>query len=321
MKFFKAQQPVFQWKQMKKRGFHLDEFLYAFMLLNGFTRHEAQVQGVTLHWLQKSPKKAVKKAPKKWVVLVHGIASTSSHWAHTAIDLVNRGYSVLIPDLPCHGRSEDPLDLDLKGSKKCTPDYFFGLFTEWMTLIAPKITKGRYHLVGNSLGGGMCLRFALEHPEILKSLALISPAGGFESKKQWEEFRKDLQFEGPKDIGRARHYIERIYHKPPVYTFALAKPFMKAMSQGGLREMVALSDFENASIVSAEKGPRTLQVPTLIIWGKSEKLFPYSHLENFKKHLNAEASIEFEEPEGIGHVPQLEKPRWLNERLARFLSS
>lgn len=313
---FKARSAVFQWDQLKKRGFHLDEFLFAYLLVNGFTRHEAKVQGVTLHWLQKSSQN-----PKKWVILVHGIASTSSHWTHTAIDLVKRGYSVIALDLPCHGRSADPHDLDSpKRPKACTPDYFFGLFSEWMSEVAPKITGSPYHLVGNSLGGGMCLRFALESPEVLKSLMLISPAGGFESKQQWEDFRENLQFKTSKDLARARDYIERIYHRPPIYTFALAKPFMKAMSEGGLQEMVALSNYENAAIISAEKGLRTLEMPTLIIWGKSEKLFPRTHLENFKKHLKSSASLAFEEPAGIGHVPQLEKPRWLNERIDRFLS-
>lgn len=323
---------------MKKRGFHIDEFLYAHLLLNGFTRHEAKVQGITLHWLQKSPKSSSKNSKKKWVILIHGIASTSSHWGRTAIDLVKRGYSVLALDLPCHGRSADPFDLDLKERTTCTPEYFFSLFTDWMTKIAPEITADRYHLVGNSLGGGMCLRFALEYPDFLKNLVLISPAGGFESKKQWDSFRKEMEFnrKPPKKINetsdhaRARNYIERIYHKPPIYTFALTRPFVKALSGGGLREMVALSEFDSASLFS-ENNVRTLEVSTLIIWGKSEKLFPYSHLENFKKRLKVKAprsrtgvdvlTITIEEPEGVGHVPQLEQPLWLSHRLDSFIQT
>lgn len=324
---FKARQPIFQWSNLKKRGFHIDEFLYLYMLLHGFTRHEATVQGVTLHWLQK----VATNSPKKWVILVHGIASTSSHWGRTAIDLVNRGYSVIALDSPFHGRSEDPFDLDMKERPRCTPEYFFSLFSEWMTKIAPTITQGPYGLVGNSLGGGMCLRFAIEHPELVKDLMLISPAGGFESRQQWEEFRKNLQFveytkqtpeatSRAKDKHRAKNYIERIYHRPPVYTFAIAGPFMKAMSEGGLREMVALSDFETAALFP-EREKITLAMPTLMIWGKSEKLFPRTHLVNFKKRLatKAPATIVYDEPEGVGHVPLLEQPKWLSERLVRFM--
>lgn len=325
MKPFKSRKPVFQWNQLKKRGFHIDEFLFIHMLLHGFTRHEATVQGVTLHWVQK----ASKDPQKKWVILVHGIASTSSHWGRTAIDLVNRGYSVIALDSPFHGRSDDPFDLEMEERPTCTPEYFFSLFSEWMTKVAPTITQGSYSLVGNSLGGGMCLRFAHEHPEWVNSLMLISPAGGFESKHQWEEFRKELQFversaqapDASEDQRRAKNYIERIYHKPPVYTFALARPFMKAMSEGGLREMVALSNFETAALFP-KKERLTLEMPTLMIWGKSEKLFPRTHLENFKKclHAKAPATVVFDEPEGVGHVPLIEQPLWLSERLAQFMA-
>ena len=59
-----------------------------------------------------------------------------------------------------------------------------------------------------------------------------------------------------------------------------------------------------------------LKVPTLVLWGASEKLLPFEGVEYFRAHLPKHARIEI--VEGFGHVPQIERPRELVERLNAF---
>jgi pimeloyl-ACP methyl ester carboxylesterase len=59
-----------------------------------------------------------------------------------------------------------------------------------------------------------------------------------------------------------------------------------------------------------------LKVPTMLVWGKSEKLLPYESVEYFRKHLPPGAEVH--EVEGFGHVPQMEKPKQLLELLLGF---
>ena len=54
---------------------------------------------------------------------------------------------------------------------------------------------------------------------------------------------------------------------------------------------------------------RALPMPTLLIWGQSEKLLPYEGLDFFRAHLPAHAEIH--EVKGFGHMPQMEHPAGL----------
>jgi pimeloyl-ACP methyl ester carboxylesterase len=65
--------------------------------------------------------------------------------------------------------------------------------------------------------------------------------------------------------------------------------------------------------------PETLarvDVPTLLLWGSSEKLLPAEMLAYYRAHLPASARIEV--VEGVGHVPQMERPRDTVRRLVAF---
>ncbi len=62
-----------------------------------------------------------------------------------------------------------------------------------------------------------------------------------------------------------------------------------------------------------------LSMPTLLIWGQSEKLLPYEGLDFFRAHLPAHAEIH--EVKGFGHMPQMEHPRAFVDRVKKFAVS
>jgi pimeloyl-ACP methyl ester carboxylesterase len=59
-----------------------------------------------------------------------------------------------------------------------------------------------------------------------------------------------------------------------------------------------------------------LSMPTLLVWGKSEKLLPYEGIEYFRAHLPKHAEIQ--EVERFGHIPQMERPQQLVELVLAF---
>lgn len=99
------------------------------------------------------------------VILVHGSAQGSQvggaeHYACQQA-LAERGWQVLVPDRPGHGRSPDPGrpdDANLDGA-----------------LIAELLGDGA-HLVGHSFGGAVALAAAAQRPELVESLTVIEPA-------------------------------------------------------------------------------------------------------------------------------------------------
>jgi len=98
------------------------------------------------------------------VLLLHATASAGDQWRSLAERLLP-GRRVLAPDLYGYGES-DPWP----GFGAYTLAAEVGLVE---ALLAPG--EGKIHLVGHSYGGAVALRFAMRHPERLRSLVLIEP--------------------------------------------------------------------------------------------------------------------------------------------------
>jgi pimeloyl-ACP methyl ester carboxylesterase len=99
---------------------------------------------------------------------VHGLAGSSRNWT----DLMD----LLRPGLAC-----DALDLPGFGDSPPRPDGRYSIAAFAQTVIelierrGPKY-RGPVHLIGNSLGGAVCVKAAAARPELVRTLTLISPA-------------------------------------------------------------------------------------------------------------------------------------------------
>jgi magnesium chelatase accessory protein len=102
------------------------------------------------------------------VLLVHGWGASAYMYRAMIAPLAAAGYSLIIPDLPGHGWG----DLTLDRQHAHLGAYVTGLRTLCDTLGVERIA-----VVGQSMGGGIALQFALDHPGRVAALALISPVG------------------------------------------------------------------------------------------------------------------------------------------------
>jgi pimeloyl-ACP methyl ester carboxylesterase len=99
------------------------------------------------------------------VVMVHGGAQGSRlggdrHFARQQA-LADRGWQVVVPDRPGHGRSADPGRPDDARADGA--------------LVTGLLERGA-HLVGHSYGGCVALAAAASRPDVVRSLTLIEPA-------------------------------------------------------------------------------------------------------------------------------------------------
>ncbi|MEO5969067.1 MAG: alpha/beta hydrolase [Bdellovibrionia bacterium] len=237
------------------------------------------------------------------VVLAHGLGASASHFGNLMIPLSKAGFTVYALDLPGHGESSIPPD-------GLTSDSIYQGFHQWMKQVIPNDKK--VVLIGNSLGGGIALRYAVENSEQLKNLVLISPAAGFETQSQWEEFRETIRMKTFQDGCR---YGEKIYHAPPFYSPAIGYSIWKTFNQKAIRNLIETAQVDDFFL----KKPFSENFPqTLVIWGKSEKVFHKRHLDWIRTHLPKTHVID--ESEGVGHCPQIDAPEWLFNRIKKFIS-
>ncbi len=104
------------------------------------------------------------------VVLVHGFTQTARSWDQLA-EVLARCFEVVAPDLPGHGRAADE-----------RPS-----FEEAAAAIGA--AGGRASYVGYSLGARLCLRLALDRPELVERLVLLGGSPGLASPEERSERR------------------------------------------------------------------------------------------------------------------------------------
>ena len=98
------------------------------------------------------------------VVFVHGLGGSSTNWTDLAGALSSRWRGLAV-DLPGFGRSA-PLP---------SRDYSLGAHARTVTAFLETL-DGPVHLVGNSLGGAVALSVAADHPALVRTTTLVSPA-------------------------------------------------------------------------------------------------------------------------------------------------
>jgi 2-succinyl-6-hydroxy-2,4-cyclohexadiene-1-carboxylate synthase len=100
--------------------------------------------------------------PARRLVAVHGFAQTGRCWGPLPGDLVRAGFDVVAPDLPGHGPAPVP-PLDLPATAAAVADI-----------------GGRATYLGYSFGGRVCLRLALDRPDLVERLVLVSATAGLD---------------------------------------------------------------------------------------------------------------------------------------------
>ncbi len=98
------------------------------------------------------------------VVLLHGLASSSRYWL-PSLALLSDHHRLLLPDLLGFGRSPKPF-----ASHDSAEEHLAWLRRS----LDPLLGAEPFALVGHSMGALVALRYAVEHPQQVTRLALIS---------------------------------------------------------------------------------------------------------------------------------------------------
>ena len=239
-------------------------------------------------------------------LLLHGFGSSTFSWRNVLEPLGEEGAAVAF-DRPAFGLTERPLEwagvnpYSLKGQEALT----LGLMD---ALSIPKAV-----LVGNSSGGALALRFALDHPERVTALVLVSPtlaAGGgapawarpLLGTPQMDRAGPLLMRQFGGDAGE--ELVRGAWSDPDGVTDEVL---------AGDRQFLRVNDWDKAlwefskANRATDLTPRLseLTVPTLVIAGADDKIVP---LEVSERAAGEIPGAQFVALDGCGHVPQEECP-------------
>jgi pimeloyl-ACP methyl ester carboxylesterase len=233
------------------------------------------------------------------IVLLHGLGSTATSFWSLLTRIRPHARRVVALDLPGHGFSEAPRE-------PLTPAGLFGAVHEALdTLVEEPMV-----LIGSSLGGGLALKYALDRPERLVGLALISPVAARMNAKEWDDLLASFKIES---TSQARRLLARLYHHTPWFMSVLAPGVRDVMRRAAIQDIISTATLDDLPDPTTL---RSLTMPVLLLWGQSERLLPPSALAYFRRYLPAQAIIE--EPAGLGHCPHLDDPARLAVRLVQF---
>lgn len=265
--------------------------------VTGLVQQHMRVDGHRMVWLEGGNRLG------EPVVLLHGFGASKENWLPLLPFLAKR-YHLFIPDLPAWGESQ------------FNPEARYGM-DEQVARVAtwlPAAVRGPAHVVGNSMGGGVAGLLAGRHPQLVRSLVLMNAAGV--AGKQHTPFELGLM-QGRN--GLIAHNLKGVFDLLAMtmssrILAALMAPAMSSdlisrrhVNEHLFRQLLALDPDPALPAFSS------VQVPTLVLWGRDDHVLHVSCTEVFQK-LIPQAQVKI--LDRVGHLPMVEVPR-VTARLLR----
>lgn len=225
-------------------------------------------------------------------VFLHGLVGLNDHWEGVTSRLAGQHRCISL-ELPLLGLEGD--DCSIHGALALTVRFL------------EQHVGGPSIIVGNSFGGHVALRIAIERPDLVAGLVLAGASGLIERSmvrevqirpsREWMEQKIgelffDKRFMDPADVDRA---------------------YAALTQRGHARAMVKLS--RSARRNHLGELIHTIKAPTLIIWGREDVVTPPEACEEFKAKIRDSRVVWFE---ACGHAPMLEKPAEFATALGAF---
>ena len=228
------------------------------------------------------------------LVLLHGAGPGVSGWSNFSGNLPHYAerFRTLIVDMPGFGRSAHPAEYD-RSYLRYAADAVESLMDE--------LGIGAAHVLGNSLGASVAVRFVLAHPDRAKRLVLMGPGSalsiGLFAPRPSEGIRRLMEFQtAPEKTKEKMEAFLRsmVFDQSLINDDLIEQRFGTAIdpsTAGGLKAMqVANQKFPTEGELWREAGE--IKHDVLITWGREDRVQPldgafvgFRLLENARLHV------------------------------------
>lgn len=267
------------------------------------------LQGMQVHLRDEGP-----RDDPEPIVLIHGTSASLHTWDGWT-EALKTQHRVIRMDLPGFGLTGPAPD----------NDYRIERYADFIVALMDHLKIRQAVLAGNSLGGGIAWRTAVQHPERVNRLVLVDAIGyplqstsvplGFRlAQIGW--LKPVMSQLLPRRMIEAS--VRNVYADPSKVTPELVDRYYELTLRAGNRDSLTRriqlreTDALSAGLV------KTIRQPTLILWGAQDKLIPKPSGQRFHQDIAGSQYVVFE---GLGHVPQEEDPQRSVAEVLKFLAT
>ena len=239
----------------------------------------------------------------KTIILVHGFSVPYYIWDGTYDSLAKEGFHVIRYDAFGRGFSDRPNVV-----------YDHTLYrTQLFDLITSLKLQTPVSLAGVSFGGAVVADFAVHYPQLIDKIILLDPVYAFGNMDDPEiiaNYKMAINHEK-----QATGQLEDF--KYPERFPAWVDKYKVQMKYKGFRHALisTRNNYSKDTIISNYQILGSLRKKILLIWGREDETVPFQYSDSLRKILTAD----FFPVDDVRHLPYLEKPALVNQKIISFL--
>lgn len=233
--------------------------------------------------------------PRPTLLILHGVGGSHLSWPGE-VRRINT-FGVVVPDLAGHGKSTSPM-------RRTIAEY-----AEDMIAVMDTMGIADAFIAGYSMGGGIALQMALDHPSRVRGLILICTGAKLGVSA---ELRKQLV----DDPAGARETLIDLW-----FTGATDPDWVAATRKilAATPDQALIDGFEACNVFDIRQRIGEIHVPTLIITADQDRLTPPRYGEYLRDHIAGSKLVQIagsahhvlaEQPQALGAVIR----QWLDEQ-------
>jgi len=246
------------------------------------------------------------------IVLIHGTSASLHTWDGWA-DALKPTRRVIRFDLPAFGLTGPAPD----------GDYTLARYARFVTQVLDHLQVKQAVLAGNSLGGGIAWKTAVDFPARVAALVLVDAGGypitalsvpiGFKIARV-PALVPLMQNVLPRRLIEAS--ARNVYGDPSRVTPELVDRYYELTLREGNRQAL-VQRFREIQREDLSAQIAQVRQPTLILWGSRDRLIPPEQAGRFHEDIAGSQLTMFD---GLGHVPQEEDPAATVAAVKAFLA-
>ncbi len=248
------------------------------------------------------------------LVLLHGLGSSLDAW-RLNLDPLGESFRVVAPDLLYFGKSAKPASAPTHAA-----------FSAFVTAFMDALGIARATLVGNSMGGAVATRTALDAPERVERLILVDPAGFGRGLAWWLRLRTliDLRSRGRPSPFMLRLGLKQTFYNPDCVPPDLIDAMVELNQEPGafeayrrvLRIGVDWRGLKDTMLAQVRDEAHRIRIPTLLVWGKQDRVVPLAQMQVAQEKIPHAQTFVFD---ACGHAPQIEHAAEFNALTRDFV--